>query len=84
MIWEAVPDGAFAGHWRARAETLARGPAQALRGVKQALRASFANDLDAQLALEARLQGACGSSSDFREGVAAFLEKRAARFDETK
>jgi 2-(1,2-epoxy-1,2-dihydrophenyl)acetyl-CoA isomerase len=44
------------------------------------VRASFDNDLDTQLALEARLQGACGQTIDFREGVAAFLEKRAAQF----
>lgn len=80
MIWEAVPDEGFAAHWRARAATLAEGPTVAYRGVKQALRGSFDNDLDAQLALEARLQGLCGKTTDFREGVAAFLEKRKARF----
>lgn len=80
MIYEAVPDQAFADHIRARAGQLAAGPGVAYRGVKAMLRASFGNDLDAQLALEARLQGACGQTQDFREGVAAFLEKRAARF----
>jgi len=44
------------------------------------LRASFSNDYAGQLALEARLQGECGASQDFREGVAAFLGKRPARF----
>ncbi len=81
MIWEAVPDADFAAHWQARAGQLALGPTVAYRGVKQALRGSFANDLDAQLALEARLQGQCGTTQDFREGVAAFLEKRQARFE---
>ena len=80
MIWEAVPDEGFEAHWRARAAHLASGPSLAYRGVKQALRASFDNDFSAQLALEARLQGGCGASTDFREGVAAFLEKRPARF----
>lgn len=80
MIYEAVPDAGFAAHWRARALALASGPTLAYRGVKVALRASSGNDLEAQLALEARLQGAAGASEDFREGVAAFLEKRAARF----
>lgn len=83
MIWEAVPDEAFAPHWQARARALASGPGLAYRGVKQALRASFDNDFKAQLALEARLQGECGKSQDFREGVAAFLEKRPARFSGT-
>lgn len=80
MIYEAVPDAAFANHWQARAKTLAQGPTTAYRGVKHALRASFDNDLDGQLALEARLQGQCGKTQDFREGVMAFLEKRPARF----
>ena len=80
MIWEAVPDATFAAHWQARAAVLAAGPARAYHGVKQALRASFDNDFAGQLALEARLQGECGKSDDFREGVAAFLEKRPARF----
>lgn len=80
MIYESVPDEGFAAHVRARAAQLAAGPGVAYRGVKQMLRASFANDLDAQLALEARLQGECGLTQDFREGVAAFLEKRPARF----
>ncbi len=80
MIWEAVPDADFSGHVAARAGALAHGPTVAYRGVKQALRAAYTNDLGAQLALEARLQGACGATSDFGEGVAAFLQKRAPRF----
>ncbi|MGB5066571.1 MAG: enoyl-CoA hydratase-related protein [Albidovulum sp.] len=80
MIWQAVPDHDFDATWRARADHLAKGPSTAYGHIKTALRASFANDLDGQLALEAELQGACGRSQDFREGVAAFLEKRAARF----
>ncbi|MBN8632589.1 MAG: 2-(1,2-epoxy-1,2-dihydrophenyl)acetyl-CoA isomerase, partial [Rhodobacterales bacterium] len=48
--------------------------------LKQALRGAFDQSLEAQLAVEARLQGACGASEDFREGVAAFLEKRSPRF----
>ena len=80
MIYECVPDQGFAAHWQARARALANGPTLAFGGVKTALRASFGNDLDQQLALEARLQGACGATEDFREGVAAFLEKRAAKF----
>ncbi len=80
MIWECVSDDAFEAHWRARAAHLAKGPTAAYARVKQALRASLANDMEAQLALEARLQGECGRTEDFREGVAAFLEKRPARF----
>ena len=80
MIWESVPDDAFAAHVATRAAQLAQGPTEAYRLLKRALRASPANDLPAQLALEAELQGQAGRTADFREGVAAFLEKRAPRF----
>ena len=80
MIWEAVPDDAFAAHVAARAGALAAGPTVAYRLVKAALRSSPANGLEAQLALEARLQSEAGATADFREGVASFLEKRPARF----
>lgn len=83
MIWEAVPDAEFEAHWRARAAALAAGPGAAHARVKTAMRAAFANGLEAQLALEARLQAECGATTDFREGVAAFLEKRPARFTGT-
>jgi 2-(1,2-epoxy-1,2-dihydrophenyl)acetyl-CoA isomerase len=76
MIWEAVPDARFAEVVAARAAQLAAGPTGAFAALKQALRGAFDQDLETQLALEARLQGACGASEDFREGVTAFLEKR--------
>ena len=81
MIWEAVPDEMFETVWKARAKQLAEGPTQAYMNVKQALRESFSNDLDEQLALEAKLQGRCGQTRDFQEGVLAFLEKRPASFE---
>ena len=81
MIWEAVADDAFDETWRRRARQLATGPTAAYAGIKEALRASWSNDLEAQLGLEARLQGACGRTRDFTEGVLAFLEKRSAEFE---
>jgi 2-(1,2-epoxy-1,2-dihydrophenyl)acetyl-CoA isomerase len=81
MIWEAVPDEAFAALWQARAQALAQGPTVAYRHLRQALRASLASDLDSQLAREARLQAEAGRTRDFREGVLAFLEKRPAQFE---
>jgi 2-(1,2-epoxy-1,2-dihydrophenyl)acetyl-CoA isomerase len=81
LIWEAVADDGFDAHWRARAATLATGPTAAYRAAKQALRASFDNGLDDQLALEASLQGQCGKTRDFQEGVTAFLDKRSPSYE---
>lgn len=81
MIWEAVPDADFAEHWMARATHLATGPTQAFAAVKRVIRASWDNDLDAQLTTEATEQGACGKTRDFREGVLAFVEKRKPGFE---
>lgn len=80
MIWDCVPDAALREAAGATALRLARGPTAAYREIKRALRASGSNDLAAQLAVEARGQARCGASDDFREGVAAFLGKRPARF----
>jgi 2-(1,2-epoxy-1,2-dihydrophenyl)acetyl-CoA isomerase len=81
LIWEAVPDRDFDAHWKARVAHLAAGPTGAYAGIKQALHASADNGFDTQLALEAEVQGRCGQSRDFREGVMAFLEKRPAVFE---
>ena len=81
MIWEAPADDAFAETWNERARHLARGPSVAYKAVKDAIRGSFDNDLDTQLSLEAQLQGRAGQTRDFKEGVMAFLEKRAAVFE---
>ncbi|HEY6917915.1 MAG TPA: enoyl-CoA hydratase-related protein [Tabrizicola sp.] len=76
MIWKAVPDESFDQTVEARAGKLAAGPTGAYAALKQALRGAFDQSLEDQLSVEARLQGTCGASADFREGVAAFLGKR--------
>mgnify|MGYP000246937064 CR=1 FL=1 len=65
----------------AMVDRIASGPTVAYRQLKQAIRQSWSNDYDAQLDLEAKLQGACGQTRDFKEGVVAFLEKRPARYE---
>ena len=81
MIWEAVPDAEFETRWKARAAYLANGPTRAFQLTKRAIRASWDNSYDAQLGVEAKLQGKAGKSRDFMEGVVAFLEKRKAHFE---
>ncbi|MGR3426689.1 MAG: enoyl-CoA hydratase-related protein [Sagittula sp.] len=81
MIWEAVPDDAFRDHVAQRAAALAKGPTAAYARVKQALYAATDNTLEEQLAVESRLQGECGKTRDFKEGVVAFMEKRPAVYE---
>jgi len=47
---------------------------------KRALNRSFVSTLEEALDFEAELQSIAGRSSDHREGVAAFVEKRRATF----
>jgi len=80
LIWRAVDDDALLPEATRLARHLAGGPTFGLGLTKRALRASFANALPEQLALERDLQRTAGMSEDYREGVAAFLEKRPPRF----
>lgn len=81
MIYETAPAATFLEHVQGRAAQLAQGPTVAYRQLKKAIRGSFENSLDEQLTLEAKLQGRCGQTRDFQEGVMAFLEKRPARYE---
>jgi 2-(1,2-epoxy-1,2-dihydrophenyl)acetyl-CoA isomerase len=62
------------------AGTLASMPTRAIGMTKRLFDAAPTNTLEEQLELEAQLQSAATKSEDFREGVAAFLEKRDANF----
>ena len=81
MIWEVAAPNGFDALWKARATHLAQGPSVAYAHTKTALRHSLHNTYEQQLMLEAKLQGQCGKSRDFKEGVLAFLEKRPAVFE---
>lgn len=76
MIWKTFPDDTFAEESLNIAETLAQMPTQGLGLTKRALNRAFSHDFTAQLAVEDELQTAAGNTHDYREGVAAFLEKR--------
>ena len=59
---------------------LAKAPTRGLAAIKRVLHASPSNTLEAQLALEGETQRELGLSADYREGVDAFLAKRAPNF----
>jgi 2-(1,2-epoxy-1,2-dihydrophenyl)acetyl-CoA isomerase len=80
MINKAVPADSLMAEANAMATRLAAGPTAAIGRIKRMLNASFSNDLDAQLSLEHECQIESGKSDDFREGVAAFFEKRPPNF----
>ncbi|MEL6570376.1 MAG: enoyl-CoA hydratase-related protein [Pseudomonadota bacterium] len=81
MIYECIPDDDFAQRWQDRAMQLANGPTKAYQHLKEAMKASAHNDFEHQLAVEAKMQGKCGQTRDFQEGVVAFLEKRPAVYE---
>jgi 2-(1,2-epoxy-1,2-dihydrophenyl)acetyl-CoA isomerase len=62
------------------AAQLAKAPTAAIGRIKRMLNSSFANSLEQQLALEHECQIESGRGDDFREGVAAFFEKRVPDF----
>lgn len=80
MIFRVLENETFATGSMAIAGTLAAMPSRALALTKQALNASFNNTLEQQLQVEDKLQSASGQTRDYREGLQAFLEKRAPVF----
>ena len=80
LIWKCVEDAQFGETVEALVAQLAQAPTRGLAETKRALNASAGNTLEAQLDLEREIQRALGYSADYREGVAAFLEKRPPRF----
>ena len=81
MIWEVAEPEKFVELWKQRATHLANGPTVAYQHTKTALRESLYNSYGQQLMLEAKLQGKCGKTRDFKEGVLGFLQKRLPNFE---
>ena len=80
MIWKAVEDEALDLEVDAIANKLASLPPLGLAAIKEMIRTSWQYSLDEELQRQAGTMRRLGFTEDYREGVAAFLEKRPAKF----
>lgn len=80
MIWKAVEAESLDEEIDKLAARLAALPPLGLAAIKQMIRSSWQHSLDEELELQAEAMRRLGFTEDYREGVAAFLEKRPAQF----
>jgi len=80
LIWRVVDDAELQAETAKLAMKLATGPTMGLAAIKETIRGSWKSDLSTQLDIERDFQRALGRTSDYKEGVAAFGEKRPPKF----
>jgi len=80
IVTRVVPDAEVMVEAGKLAAELAHGATNALGGVKRLLYASTNNTLAEQMELETELIAECSRTEDAKEGIAAFLGKRAPKF----
>ena len=80
MIWQTVDSDQLMPEATKLAEHLASQPTKGLATIKKLLNQSFSNPLHQQLEDEKDAMRELGRSDDYREGVAAFMEKRQPQF----
>ncbi len=80
LIWKAVDDDALDAEVDALAAKLAALPPLGLAAIKDMIRTSWSQSLDQELVRQRDAMRRLGFTADYREGIAAFLEKRPANF----
>jgi 2-(1,2-epoxy-1,2-dihydrophenyl)acetyl-CoA isomerase len=80
LVNRVLPAGELEPYVRGLAERLAAGPTNALGAIKRSVGYAAHSTLEEAIEFEFLLQGVQMRGDDFREGVAAFLEKRQPRF----
>jgi 2-(1,2-epoxy-1,2-dihydrophenyl)acetyl-CoA isomerase len=80
LINRVVPADTLVDQTGLLAQRLEDSAPMAMAHLKQLIRQADRHDLHTQLELEARLFRQCAATADFAEGMAAFVEKRPARF----
>jgi len=80
LVNRVYEDSQLAAETKKLAHELANGPTLALAMIRRLYWESEHNSFEEQIDFEVQSQKAAGATEDFREGVAAFLEKRPAKF----
>jgi 2-(1,2-epoxy-1,2-dihydrophenyl)acetyl-CoA isomerase len=84
LVNRVVPDSDLEANVAELVGKIIAAPAESVRRAKHLMDQSLRNSLESQLQLEAECFAACAATEDFVEGVTAFAEKRAAKFNRTR
>ncbi|MDP8914231.1 MAG: 2-(1,2-epoxy-1,2-dihydrophenyl)acetyl-CoA isomerase PaaG [Pseudomonadota bacterium] len=80
LIWRAVEDDQLDEEVDALTSRFASAPTRGLAAIKKMIRESWGHSLDEELELQRDTMRELGGSEDYREGVAAFMQKRTPNF----
>ncbi len=80
LIWKCVDDDKLAEEVNVLAAKFATAPTKGLAATKKLIRAAWVSSFEDHLHIERATQSELGRTSDYKEGVAAFMEKRTPKF----